>query len=501
MSNEAKKKGSPDEEPTSSPKAKELKLLVNRQEESSIISKLRKAGRKFLQFVSLGRFASSLYMINGILSGCFRHSLSRKGLDSLGGLSLKAEASWVKLALDIDTLMPSKGGAAASFLEMRRSAELVSQFKDSFSQEIKLIRKEKKSDKASLLKRFVQYYKLYSKKQQLIEERIEELQNLLEEEYRQAAYIEDEISVVDYLAHLVERQNESEAAVVSQATLVANALKCRKAQKAPRRIQQSTIAAAFHPAGVGAPISSSSSSYPPFIIDEPEISLHGQKIAAAIADRFRRDFFPVAINIFNVNIGADAQHDAAGKITIGEDTIAQIQKAFMSATGSLLSKDAPQMIGLDMSNQVNAYLYSNMVGNGKGQSRLTVDVSQKSTKAIAREVTSQLKAERHVRPPKTFFVDPKKMTKKQRQQHDIRLIRAIQSFDANTTPHSTIGIEEAAKRAEKAKLLIHYKNGHSASSAYRRLKNSVHPKNWEKYCYSPPNEIEEIKDELDSRES
>ena len=503
MSKEAKKNGSPEDEPTSSSKAKELKLLVNRQEESSVVPKMSKARQKFLEFVNLGRFASSLYTINGILFGLYRQSISRKGLDALGGLSLKAESSWVKMAMDIGTLMPSKGGAAATFLEMQRSAELVTQFKDLFSQEIKSIKKEKKSDKASLLKRFVQYYKLYSKKQKFLQECIEELQTLLEEEYRQADYLEDEVSLTEFLNQLVARQDIASVKRYLQGPLLVRP-KALKTGKALASAQKRTRAPALQPSLAAAPCGGGGSSIPPLIIDEPEISLHGQQVVASIANKFRRVYLPVAINIFNVNVGSDSQPDKNGRITIPEGLIAQLQNAFISATGKLLS-NAPQMPGLGISNQVNAYLYSNMVPYGKAQSLPMVDVSPKSRKAIAREVASQtaakLKSESLVRPTRKFFADPKKMTDKQKQQHDIQVIWGIQRLDANSTTSSTFGIEEAARRAKNAGLLIWYKTAHSASVSYRKLKNSNLPDKWDEIAGCSPKDVAEIKARLDKYES
>ena len=163
------------------------------------------------------------------------------------------------------------------------------------------------------------------------------------------------------------------------------------------------------------------------------------------------------------------------------------------------------MPGLGISNQVNAYLYSNMVPNGKAQSLPMVDVSPKSRKAIAREVASQtaakLRAENLVKPRKSFFAYPKKMTKKQKQRHDIQVIRAIHSRDSNTTPFDSIGIEEAARRAQNAGLLIGYVNAHSASVSYRRIMNDSTKKNWLNFCSCSQNDVEEIIAELDKREA
>ena len=142
MSDTDKKKTSSDE-PTSSVKAIEPKLLVNRQGESSLVAKVRRASKKLLRFIPLGRFASSLHALNNMLYRCFRPTLTRKDLEAIGGLSLEAEYSLRKSVLDFNKLTPTKNGPAASFLEMHRSVELVSMLKESFSHEIDAIKKEK----------------------------------------------------------------------------------------------------------------------------------------------------------------------------------------------------------------------------------------------------------------------------------------------------------------------------------------------------------------------
>lgn len=134
-----------------------------------------------------------------------------------------------------------------------------------------------------------------------------------------------------------------------------------------------------------------------------------------------------------------------------------------------------------------------------------VKINVKSTKAIvngsAGEIAARLKRESLVRPTRKFFADPKKMTDKQKQQHDIQVIWGIQRLDANSTTSSTFGIEEAARRAENAGLLIWYKTAHSASVSYRKLKNSTLPDKWHEIAGCLPNDVAEIKARLDKYES
>ena len=134
-----------------------------------------------------------------------------------------------------------------------------------------------------------------------------------------------------------------------------------------------------------------------------------------------------------------------------------------------------------------------------------VKVDVKSTKAISREVASQtaakLKAESLVRPARKFFVDLKNMTDKQKQQHDIQVIWGIQRLDANSTTSSTFGIEEAARRAKKAGLLVWYTSDHSASVSYRKLKNNTRSDKWDEIAGCSPEAVAEIKARLDKYES
>lgn len=209
--------------------------------------------------------------------------------------------------------------------------------------------------------------------------------------------------------------------------------------------------------------------------DEVALSPKGQIKATKILQNFTHSLANIEVNI-NVNISIFANE--SGKVNWTESEAADIKNKARLALQDFI---------------------------GSGNTRQTVDLSPESKSSVAemsaQMTTAKLRAENLVKPRKSFFAYPKKMTKKQKQRHDIQVIRAIHSRDSNTTPFDSIGIEEAARRAQNAGLLIGYVNGHSASVSYRRIMNDSTKTNWLNFCSCSPNEVEEIIAELDKREA
>ena len=133
-----------------------------------------------------------------------------------------------------------------------------------------------------------------------------------------------------------------------------------------------------------------------------------------------------------------------------------------------------------------------------------VKVDEESKKTIANAASTQtaakLRKENLVRPKEKLFVDPKNLTAKQKQKHDIKVLWSIQRLEANSSTSSTIGIEEAARIAKNAGLLYWYKTAHSASVSYRKLKNNTLSARWDEISGCSPEQIAEVKAKLDEFE-
>ena len=77
--------------------------------------------------------------------------------------------------------------------------------------------------------------------------------------------------------------------------------------------------------------------------------------------------------------------------------------------------------------------------------------------------------------------DDEKMSPKEKKQHDWRTIRRICEKEMTLAGiHSGTGIAEAARRAEKRRLLIYYKNARSAASAYSQALSKYSITTWNK---------------------
>lgn len=200
--------------------------------------------------------------------------------------------------------------------------------------------------------------------------------------------------------------------------------------------------------------------------DDVPISPKGQIKASKILQSFTHSLANIEVNI-NVNISIFANE--SGKVTWTESEAAEL-------------KDKARLALQDFI--------------GGGSSRQTVDLSPQSMSSVADmsadRITNKLRAEKFLKGKTPVFGNPAKMTKEEKRRQDFRVMRMIRDSEHGGNAMSTVGIEEAARRAYERKWLCCYSNARSAASAYGAQLHNSDEQAWSKFVEYTEEERNEL---------